>query len=246
MLSLLNGDKKIAELTADVVARETSILHVLKEFEAADLTAKNGGTYKLTPLGIIDAQICRECITTSEVLDSLKEFWLTHDVTPIPPYLMLRIGELKGANLIKTATSDLEKVHQTFLQVLTSSRTIRGTSPIFHPDYTQIFKQLLDHDGTIELILTSSVLEKTLAAAESELFKKYIKANRLRIYLKEDLKIALTVTDNAVSLGLFRANGEYDYNMDVISINQNAIRWGNDLFQECIKVSKKLDVDTIV
>jgi predicted transcriptional regulator len=108
---------------------------------------------------------------TAEVIEDLKEFWLIHDVTPIPPYLMLRIGELKGSNLIKTATSELGKVHQNFLQVLSTSKTVRGTSPIFHPDYVHVFKQLLSQGSTVDLILTRSVLEKTLASAESELSK---------------------------------------------------------------------------
>ncbi len=245
MLSLLNGEKKLAELTAEVGTRETSILHVLKEFEASNLTAKSAGAYKLTSLGVMAAQICKECSTTAQVIENLKDFWLLHDLTPIPPHLMLQIGALKDSNLIKTATSELGKVHQTFLQVLSSSKTVKGTSPIFHPDYVQVFKQLLSQGSTVELILTNDVLEKSLASAESELFGKYIEKDLLKIYLKDDLKVALTVTENAFSLGLFMVTGEYDYNMDLISINQEAIMWGNKLFQECIKGSRRLGEDTI-
>jgi predicted transcriptional regulator len=64
--------------------------------------------------------------------------------------------------------------------------------------------------------------------------------------LKDDLKVALTVTETAFSLGLFMVNGEYDYNMDLVSVNQDAIVWGDALFQECIKGSRRLDVDTAV
>ena len=244
LLSLLNGEKKIAELTADVGTRETSILHVLKEFEALNLTTKFGGTYKLTSLGIIDAQICKECYTATEVIEKFRDFWLSHDISPIPPHLILRTGALKDSSLIKTETSELGKVHQTFLQVLMSSKGVKGSSPIFHSDFVEVFKQLLNQGEPVELVLTSAVLEKTLATAESELLKKYIAEGRLKIYLKDDLKVALTVTESAFSLGLYTLNSEYDYNMDLVSFSQDAILWGNELFQECVKGSRRIGLDT--
>jgi predicted transcriptional regulator len=246
MLSLLKGEKKIADLTNEIQTRETTILHVLKEFETSNLTTKVGSSYKLTSTGFINACICQEFFKTTDAIEGLKDFWLPHDVTPIPSYFLLKLGALKDSSIVKTESSELGKVHETFLNVLLTSKRIRGTSPIFHNDFVKTFRQLLSQsDTTVELILTSAVLEKTLSSAESDLLKKYASESRLKIFLKDDLKIALTVTDNSFSLGLFSLNGEYDYNMDLISFNPEAIEWGDALFQDCLKGSKRIILNNI-
>jgi predicted transcriptional regulator len=54
---------------------------------------------------------------------------------------------------------------------------------------------------------------------------------KLRIHIKDDLKVALTITDKNFSLGLFNHKGEYDYSMDLISLSKDSIGWGKKLFQ---------------
>jgi predicted transcriptional regulator len=238
LLTLLPDGKTISELKSNVGTRETTILHVLKGFEELSLTTKSHGVYKLTSLGIIEAQICSKIHASAEVVSNFREFWLSHDVSPIPATLLLRLGALKDSSLIKNEPSDLEKVHDTFMQVLLSSKKIRGISPIFHHDYVSAVKHLLGQGNFVELVLTNSVLQKTIDSAEAELLKKYMTGGNLVIFLKEDLKVALTVTEKSFSLGLFDLGGEYDYSTDLVSLNPEAIKWGEDLFRGVVAESK--------
>lgn len=241
MLSLSKGEKKLADLAYEIKTRETTILHVLKELENFNLTTKTGSFYRLTSIGLITSRIYEELFKTTEVIEQFKDFWAFHDVTPIPTSFLLQLGALKDSSLIKTESSELGKVHETFLQVLLSSKRIRGTSPIFHSDYVKTFRQLLSQqDTSVELILTSRVLEKTLSSAESDLLKKYVFESRLKLFLNDDLRIALTVTDRSFSLGLFLLNAEYDYNMDLVSLNPRAIELGEALFRDCLKSSRPI------
>jgi len=93
--------------------------------------------------------------------------------------------------------------------------------------------------------LSNQVLNKTLEKAvsneDSALFEKYLKNQRLQIYVQDDLKIALTVTEDTLSMGLFYPNGQYDYNTDLISFHPQALQWGDELFQEYLKGSKKIN-----
>jgi predicted transcriptional regulator len=128
--------------------------------------------------------------------------------------------------------------------VLFRSR-IRGISPIFHPDFVSLFKQLLSQGDSVELIVTGAVLKKTLASADFELMKKYVEEHRLKIFLRENLKVALTVTENIFSLGLFILDGEYDDKMDMVSFNHEAINWGEELFQDYLKGSGEIGVEVL-
>ncbi len=239
LLSLLTGGKNLSELKSVFDTRETTILHVLKELQNLSLTTKSHGVYGLTSLGFIEAQICKECYAASTVAADFKEFWLNHDVTAIPCPLILRLGALKDSSLVKAELSELGKVHETFMSVLLSSKKIQGISPIFHPDYVSVFRQLLSQGNSVDLILTMDVLSKALESAEAELLQKYALEEKLRIFVKDDLRIALTVTEKSFSLGLFGLNGEYDYTTDLVSLNPEAVAWGEDFFRVTLAESKR-------
>ncbi len=236
LLSLLDGNKKLAELKDEIKTRETSILHVLKEFESLSLTVKSSGIYSLTSLGLIEAQICKSYYSTVEVLEKFKDFWLLHDIKPIPPSLMFKMGDLIDSTLIHSDKTELSRVYEVFLQFLMTSKKVMGVSPIFHPDYVPVIENLLSQGNSVKLVLTNAVFKKTLDATKLNLAKSF-KDGTLKIYLNENLKVALTVTDKNFSLGLFTVGGEYDDKMDLISINPQAIQWGEELFQHMLKGS---------
>ncbi len=245
LLSLLSGEKKISELKTEIDVRETTILHVLKDFESENLTTKTAGTYKLTSLGLLTAQIGKEAAEAAEVLEKFKDFWLQHDITALPASLMSKIGALKEATLIRTDTLELDKVYETYLQILMTSNRVIGISPIFHPDYVKAIADIIGQGNTVELILTTPVLNKIYSMVETTPIKSAIEKENLKIYLQEGLKVALTVTEKNFSLGLFNLNGEYDDRMDLISLSPHAIHWGEQLFLEYLKTSRRLTPETV-
>jgi predicted transcriptional regulator len=202
LLSLLNGEKKISELRIDAEAGDTTILHVLEELGDLSLTTKAQGLYKLSPLGIIEAKILKEFISTAEVVEKFKDFWLTHNVDYIPAHLLQNIGSLKDAQLVRTQASELGIVHQTFIETIRTSKQLKGISPIFHPDFISLFGQLLEQGSTIELIVSSDVLGKIMGIVDLNLVKKYLVEDKLRVFLNDDLKITLALTERSFSLGL--------------------------------------------
>jgi len=245
LLSLTEGEKDIAKLTADIGARNTSILHILEQFGGLDLVTKTRGFYSLSSLGAIEARICHEYFSAIEVIEKFKGFWLLHDVTGIPADFLSNIGALKDSIVIKTEASELKTVHGKFMEIIQASKKIKGISPIFHPDFILLFAQLLNQGATIELIVNSNVLNKIVSFADIALIKKYLEDDSLQIFLCEDLKITLTLTANSFSLGLFFPSGEYDDNTDLISTSTEAIRWGEKLFEVFLKNSRKVGLDKI-
>ncbi len=242
LLSLLNRSKKLSELTAEFSIRQTSILHALKDLEELGLSTKSGVSYELTSLGIIEASFLTEYSLSSEVIEKYKQFWATHDVTAIPSHLLLQLKNLNDSTLIQADSSELGKVQEVFTQLLLNSKRIRGISPIFHPTFVPVTEQLLKQGASVELILTNAVFTKTLALAHTNQLNEDIKIGKLRLFLKEDLKVALTVTDKNFSLGLFHLNGDYDDKMDLVSLNPKAIEWGGWLFREYLKDSHEVEL----
>jgi predicted transcriptional regulator len=67
--------------------------------------------------------------------------------------------------------------------------------------------------------------------------------DKLRVFLKDDLKIALALTESSFSLGLFDLSGTYDDNMDLRSNSIEAIKWGERLFEDAIRDSQRIRLD---
>ncbi len=239
MLSLLESEKKIADLEKETQTRSSTILHALKELEEMELTTKTSGVYKLTTLGIIEAQIYKRNNQTFNVLKKHKEFWLNHDISAIPPNLMMTLGALENSVLIKPTDVDLHKVHEHSIQLLSASKDILGISPIFHPDYVSVVKEILDNAGKVSLIVSRNVLEKIEQASNGTL-SKYFSDNSLQIFLNDDPRVALTLTEDKLSLGLYSLSGKYDYDNDLICDGPAGYEWGKQLYNHILDKSVKI------
>jgi predicted transcriptional regulator len=240
--SLLRGDKKLSALREELGSSGSTIIHALTDLEALNLTHQDGKYYKLTSLGVIEAQLIDEASSTVDVIEKFGEFWLRHDITAIPSHLLRRLGALRDSTLIQDDSTELDRVHLTFKQLLLTSRSVRGLSPIFHSDFIGAFQLLLSEGATVDLILSRGVLDKTLTLADTRQLLDYIEKDRLRIFVADEPRVALTVTENSFSMGFFDLNGEYDYSRDLISNSRRAIEWGEELFQHYLKDARRLEL----
>jgi len=242
ILSLLEGKKKLAELRDETNTRETTILHVIKELDQQlDLIKKSDNTYQLTSLGVLEAQICKGCYQSFNVLKKYKDFWLTHDLSAIPPALLMRIGNLADSDLVKSTKVELQKVHETGLDMLRASKNISAASPIVHHDHTKVVAEILRQGGKVNLIVTSEVLENISRMDEySEEIREHMSYGCINMYLNNDLRVSLTVTEEIWALGLFSLTGEYDYNNDLRGNGEEGLEWGRELFRNILAQSTKV------
>jgi predicted transcriptional regulator len=246
LLSLLSGERKIADLRSDVETRDTTIFHVLEELGELGLTTKSQGVYKLSSLGLLETKVFKDLISTTEVIEKFKDFWLSHNVADIPAHLLLNLGALSNATIVRAEATDLNLIHAKIVNILKSSKKIRGISPVFHDDYVPVVEKALKEGNSIDLIFTPKVLNKVAALAEIGLIEKYVLEGKLKIFLNEDVKIALTVAENSFSLGLFALNGEYDYGVDLMSTSKEAVEWGEHLFEDVAKRSRLMDLESLI
>jgi len=233
--SLLGGEKRLSALRDELGSSGSTIIHALNDLETMRLTQRAGKRYRLTSLGIIQAQLVEEVSSTVEVLEMFSDFMLGHDVTAIPSHLLRGMGALRDSTLIQNDATELDRVHLNFKQLLLTSRRVRGVSPIFHPDFVGTFQLLLGEGATVDLILSRGVLDKTLTLADRGQMLDYVESGKLRMFLVDEPRVALTVTENSFSMGFFSWDGGYDYSRDLVSSSRSAIEWGEELFRHFLK-----------
>lgn len=233
MISLNEGPKKTKELRKLIGIQSSTIIHGINELEKQNLVSREVDSYYLSETGKIMVLKIIDMIKTLVVLKNFQKLWLNHDISAIPHDLLMDISDLSYAKLIESEHADVLKPHSNFLQVLLQSKEIRGVSPIFYGEYNDIFKKVTYNNVKVELVLTEDVLNTMIGSLgeDVESLKEMISAGNLTLWkLREDSRIAFTVTDKFLSLGLFTKRGVYDPAKDLVSDHYAAIAWGNRLF----------------
>lgn len=237
LLCLREQPKSLGDLRTRIDARDTSVLHAMKELESERLVRKDAVThsYSLTSIGSIYAVMLDQLLRASNVLSEMEDFWLNHDISGIPEHLLMGISALDNASVVKATPSNLGAVHGRYLELLKSSRKVDGVSPIFHPDFAGTMAEILGEGALVRLIVTKEVLDRIREQVRLRDLARYAKRiiiNRnLEVFVREGLKIALTVTENFLSLGLFMLDGAYDYSVDVMGSHPQSLEWGERLFE---------------
>jgi predicted transcriptional regulator len=234
MICLSGGSKKSKDLKKLTEMQTSTILHGINELEKQNLVIREGDRFFLSEIGKIMTLKLMDIIKTSVSLKKFQRLWLDHEIDDIPPEFLMDIGDLSNSKLVETDNIDIFKPHGAYMDILLQSKEIKGVSPIYYPDYTETFKNLIDNDIKVEIVLTDSILKKTINSLDQgqKDLKKLISTGNLTIWkLNRDTKVAFTITDKFAVMGLFFIKGTYDSNRLLISNHNDAITWNNKLFE---------------
>ena len=232
LVSLKEDKKALSELRDELGISSTTAIHALRELEKDNLLFQDETRdYALTKIGGVIALKLTDFMDAIGVLKKHEDFWLTHDLNGIPPHLLEKIGWLRDSTIIETTSINTLKVYTNFVEILRNAKVIRGVTSMFVPEFQLLLKELtLEKNVDVELILTEEILEGMDKEILGSIFAD--KSSKLKLYMmKEDVRVAFTVTDYLLSFGLFHIDGAYDWNNDLVSYNRNAIEWGRELFE---------------
>lgn len=247
LLSLLDGPKKTKQLRELTEFQSSTIIHSMYELEKQNVVLKSGDNYHLSEIGQILALKLVQITKTLDVLTKFRNLWLNHEIGDIPDDLLVHIGKLNDSNIVEATNADITKAHNTFTDIVLQSKNIKGVSTVFHPDFTNIFEEVLKNEEVeVELLLSDAILKETIKSITPNNLRNFLKLNsngNLHIWaLKEEIRVAFTVTEKYLSLGFYTKDGVYDAYRDLISESDSAIKWANDLFEHYKKKSDKIEL----
>ena len=231
LISLNKEEMTMDQLRSEFGYRTSTILPVLAELKSKDLIYQDDRRYGVTPLGKLISLKLIDFIKTLKMQKIQKTFWLTHESHMIPELFFASIGLLSNAYIVRDTSANPFATHENFVNALEGCSVVKGVSPILYPDYPNIFKRLIESGVETQMLVTDQVLE--LLHTKFDVILKDI-INKPNFNLKstyEELRVAFTVTDKFLSLGLYRTDGTYDFGTDLISEDRAAIEWGNALFE---------------
>lgn len=246
MISLSEGPKKTKELRELTGIPASTLLHGSNELEKQKLISKKGDDLFLSEIGIISTFKWIDVIKTHKLLKNTKKLWLKHNIEAIPQKLLMKLGDLSRSKLIEDNSDGRLNPDKRYIQLVSNAKEIKCVSPSCL-NYTKTFTELLKGNACVELILTKEIMEKTINSLNStdlSEFKRLLSQKKLKIWeIDKEIKIAFTVTDNSMILSLFSADGVYDPTLILVNDHDEAVTWGNRLFDYYQKKSQKIDME---
>ncbi len=243
LISLSGGPKSLDDLRNDLNVSSTTASHSLRDLEEDKLIYEDAErNYVLTAIGTIITNGLVNCSDTIETLHEFERFWLEHDLSAIPDYLLERIGWLKDSRVISGTPIDVFKAFSTIITLLKDATEMKVVTSILIPDIKSLFDMFVTKKD-LQIIVTEEVLHPSIEEIGREHFREALEKNVTLYQLRQDLKIGLfTVTDHFMALVPYRLEGVFDWSSDLISCNKTAIDWGLALFNHYAGVSDSVDL----
>jgi len=230
--ALRNGKKMtLSELSEHVGASSPACVHALRELTKEHVTRQDEKrNYLLTNIGEIVTRKFEELNATITALSHNREFWVDHDLSGIPKYLLDKIGCLADSTIRSSSPTDLFSVFNVLFTLLGNSKEICGIQPFFIEDLTIQLIKLVDQNIDIQLIVTPGVLDAILRTTDRKELENAVK-NKLKLFkIESQPNVAVTVTDYFLLFGFFRPDGQFDWSNGLLSYSPDALAWGRELF----------------
>jgi predicted transcriptional regulator len=231
MLSLMNREMSASELEKKMGIRVSTILHSMKEMVEEDIAKRSSGGYSLTNIGRIQALLLGELVNAIVALDLRKEFWLSHDISAIPHDLLSKIGMISQSQVMEADPAALLKIAEHAIAEMVRAKEICGLSPIIVPGFSEAIITAVENGAKVNLILTQNIIKEVKNHYHADIIQ-LLNCDNFKLYqINDEIKIAFTVIDSMLSLGLYRMDGGYDLGNDLICIGPMARSWGLELFE---------------
>jgi predicted transcriptional regulator len=207
-----------------------AILPQIKRLTDSDLVAQKDGSYELTDLGF---QVFKKVQSLVNVLILLEKdnYWLEHDLSGIPQYLIDRIGDMKDFSPVKPDPIQIFEPNTELLNFFSSSRYLMLFSSFYRPEFLSLYSKLGSMRSEVTLIFTESVLEKILYNHESSM-RKFVSLQNTELFVCNDgaKLVELIISDRGMMASLFDSNGRF-YHDYIYCSGSQAINWATELFE---------------
>jgi len=247
LLTLLQGKASLSRLRGVTGSTSQALIPKIRGLESLALVEAEGYEYRLTALGQVVAAEVGTYVTLMGGIGSHQQFWVTHDLSGLPPKFLARIGDLQRSEVQLDTTVDMFSVYTHYLTILKEAAYIHGISSVTSPGLAQFLTDKVREGIPVELVVN----EETIGILKEEPYVSNLRelagSSNFKIWVtKESLRVGLTVTDRNLSLGLFKKDSNlYDSSSDLFSADPGAVSWGEELFIYFRKRASLMDIYAI-
>jgi predicted transcriptional regulator len=230
----------MTEILSSLDFTTTGMLPQIRILEGRNLLTQDGKKYVLTEIGHVITKQLSPLVKTVDVIEKHESFWKGHDIGSIPSQLMMKIYQLGNYQIIESSIEEIYEPHKEFIENILKSKKLLGISPIVHPIYPDFFLQLAEKGIEVSLIFTKKAFNKVEKEYHDKLARGLSLQNVTLYISDDDIKFACVSTDRFFSVSFFLKNGVFDSRNDVVSFDESALLWGEELFNYFSERSRRI------
>ena len=243
LMNLLEKPKTSTILKDELGVGASTVIHAARDLEKHGYLVEKADGYHLTTIGKITTYKLIELIKTLRTLRKSQEFWLTHAVEGVPEKFLREMYKLWNHEILRASVRNVFKTLSVYLELSKKAKKFWGVSPIFVSAFVTLVKKLAARNAEVKLVLTKEVFEE-VKKSHKDVLQEVMPKIEIWI-IEEEPKVAFTVTDSFLSLGLFGEDGVYDPTYDIISREKEAIEWGRELFEYYKSRARKVTMEDL-
>jgi len=239
LAALEEGPLRLADLRREVHANAPNTSSKAKELEVMGFIDRVDGNFELTNFGMATLGNTKELLNFYSTYKKFEDFWRTHENDCIPEFLFKRLGDLKKSELLSYDPTDMQAIDQTFYAIIRKSKKFwRGFFPVLDPEWLDLSIEASKKGLEFEFIFTPKILETVLK--NKRWLNKISHYTRLKLFeLDIEPKILFAIGDNFFDMSLkLKAYNVNLWDVDLLSFDPKAIKWGLDLFEHYKKQAK--------
>jgi predicted transcriptional regulator len=241
LLMLMDGPASVDEIKDSLTGTTSAIMAQVKILFEQGLIEQKDDQCRLTSIGKLIMKKIRPLIETLNVVEDNKDYWDSRNLDPIPEFLLDRIGNLGEILIHEPDLNHLFEPPKALLTSLKQTRNVCTFYSYFCPTCPYNYSELAKNEVNYNLILTRPVYER-LRDEYTEQHDAMINSKNSHMYICDDesMKLgALSVTDDLMLIAFFNKDGFFDHKK-VLSFEESARNWGQDLFQYYKERSEKI------
>ncbi|WMW22966.1 winged helix-turn-helix domain-containing protein [Methanolobus mangrovi] len=235
LIMLQEEPKKMETLLKTLKTTRQALLPQTKILQDNYLVTHYNDTYELTTIGELIVDKMTPLLDTIDFLDIDIDYWGTHNLDFIPPYLLKRLNENKNAEIISPSLVSMYEINKDFIEQAHSSGSLYFIFTFMHPSFPPTVYKFIDNNIDVSIIITKELLRKIKTEYYDDL-KNHLMHENIKFYLYEqDIKIgSFALSDYHLILRLLSKDNEYD-NKQLFFSDPKALQWGKDLFDYYLK-----------
>jgi predicted transcriptional regulator len=242
LILLQEGPQEIDYLLKSLDTNRQALIAQVKILENHYLVSKSDDVYGLTKIGKLIVDEVKPLLDTINVFDTDVDYWGTHDLSFIPPYLLTRIHELSPCKVIsKIPLKQIYEPSDNVLEKARHSKVQTSVTTFLFPNFASILKDFTESGVKMRLIVTQELLFKIKNEMEEVRFLFNNGDHEVFLYSKEMNFASFGTNDFCFMMRALAKKGDYDMKY-IMSCKPSAIQWGNELFDFYLKDSTSIAI----
>lgn len=220
--------------TASTVRRNLKILEDMGWLEKDDRTYR----FREEKLFLVEPLIRTEGILRA--YGEHRDHWESHDLSPIPQCLKEDFGMLRGGSVVSGTIAEPRRPLDREAELARGSEKVDVLSPAYVPEYGEMAREWVETDAEVRIVSTRKAVE-AFRRDRPGVVEALRGRGGVEVGLVEGLLVGLTLGDDFAALNLPRNDGTFDLTRLFVARTEEAVEWGERLFDYYWERSSRLD-----